>query len=68
MKNKNQLTGLFVAFSAIISVIFYLWWLLLSPDDLQLWAIRIPLIIIVMAILGVITWIGYTMYNTPSQN
>ncbi len=68
MKNKNQLTGLFIAFIAIISAVFYLWWLLLSPDDLRIWAIRIPLIIIAMAILGVITWIGYTMYNTPPQN
>ena len=68
MKNKNQLTGLFIAFIAIISAVFYHWWLLLSPDDLRIWAIRIPLIIIAMAILGVITWIGYTMYNTPPQN
>lgn len=68
MKNKNQLTGLFIAFIAIISAVFYLWWLLLSPDNLRIWAIRIPLIIIAMAILGVITWIGYTMYNTPPQN
>jgi len=68
MKNKNQLTGLFIAFIAIISAVFYLWWLLLSPDNLRIWAIRIPLILIVMTILGVITWIGYTMYNTPPQN
>ena len=68
MKHKNQLTGLFIAFIAIISAVFYLWWLLLSPDNLRIWAIRIPLILIVMTILGVITWIGYTMYNTPPQN
>ena len=56
---------------AIVAMIGYFYWLFLSPEDviflgkaLREWAIIIPVVIVVYAVLFVIAWIGWALAST----
>jgi hypothetical protein len=56
---------------AIVAMIGYFCWLFLSPDDvtflgktLSEWAIIVPVVIIVYAVLFVVAWIGWALAST----
>jgi Na+/H+ antiporter NhaC len=57
--------------TSIVAMVAYFWLLFLSPEDatfleksLREWAIIIPILIIVYAVLIVIAWIGWALAST----
>lgn len=72
MASKDQMIGGVILVVALALVIFYLWWLFLSPVEWSFagWSFRglalvIPVLLIVVGILLIAAWIGYTMATTP---
>ncbi len=72
MASKDQMMGFGILGVAIVLVIVYLWALLLSPWEfvigdypLRWWAFILPVAILVIGVLGIAAWIGYTMATTP---
>ena len=63
--------GVLIFALAIAAMIGYFCWLFLSPDDviflgknLSEWAIIVPVLIIVYAVLFVAAWIGWALAST----
>lgn len=72
MASKDQMIGGVILIVALALTIFYLWWLFLSPWEWGFagWSFRslalvIPVLLIVVGILLIAAWIGYTMATTP---
>lgn len=72
MASKDQMIGGLILIVALALTIFYLWWLFLSPWEWGFagWSFRslalvIPVLLIVVGILLIAAWIGYTMATTP---
>lgn len=72
MPSKDQTIGGVILVVALALVIIYLWWLFLSPWEWGFagWSFRslalvIPVLLIVVGILLIAAWIGYTMFTTP---
>lgn len=63
MASKDQMIGAGILGVSIIIIILYLY-LVIIPDYRE-WAITIPVVIAVLAVLGIAAWIGYTMATTP---
>ena len=70
--NDRAVGGLILALSVLAMIGYFLWFF--GPylpgwprwgEGVSEWAIRIPVIIAVYAVLGVLGWIGYTMATTP---
>ena len=68
---RDRSLGVLIFALAIIAMIGYFWWLFLSPEDvvflgktLSEWAIIIPVVIIVYAVLFVVAWIGWALAST----
>jgi len=66
----RKLGALFLGLS-LVGMIGYFWLLFLSPQDpsylgrtLSEWAIIIPVVIIVYAVLIVVSWIGWALAST----
>ena len=69
MRNKSLGALLFVL--ALLAMVGYFWLLFLAPQDVVFlgktaneWAITIPIVIIVYAVLLVIAWIGWALAST----
>lgn len=63
--------GVLIFALAIAAMVGYFCWLFLSPEDLTFlgktlseWAIIVPVIIIVYAVLFVVAWIGWALAST----
>jgi len=63
MASKDQTMGAGILVVSIVIIILYLYWLFFTPY--AWWAIVVPMLIIVLAVLGIAAWIGYTMATTP---
>jgi len=74
--NDKSLGSLIFAFG-LIGVIIYLYWLFAPIDTTNpwfyapigggiRWAIVLPIVVVVLAVLFIGMWIGYTMAVTPS--
>ena len=63
MASKDQMMGAGILVVSIVIIILYLYWLFFTPY--AWWAIVVPTLIIVLAVLGIAAWIGYTMATTP---
>ena len=68
---RNKSLGVVFFITSIVLMIGYFWLLFLVPDDVIFlgkqvneWAIIIPVIIIVYAVLIVIAWIGWALAST----
>jgi len=70
--NDRAIGGLILALSVLAMIGYFLWFF--GPylpgwpwwgEGVSEWAIRIPVIIAVYAVLGILGWIGYTMATTP---
>lgn len=61
--SRDQVVGVLLMFIAIIVIILYAWILFFTEWALLL--IQISLMIAVIALLGIIAWIGYTLATTP---
>ena len=72
MASRDQAIGAVILVVSLTLVIFYLWWLFLTPPEWMFagWQVRtlalvIPILLIVVGILLIAAWIGYTMATTP---
>jgi hypothetical protein len=68
---RDRSLGVLIFALAIVTMIVYFCWLFLSPEDIMFlgktlseWAIIIPIIIIVYAVLFVVAWIGWALAST----
>jgi hypothetical protein len=69
MRNRSLGALLFVL--ALITMVFYFWLVFMAPEDAVFlgktaleWAVLIPVVIIVYAVLIVIAWIGWALAST----
>jgi hypothetical protein len=80
---RDRSLGVLFFVLSIIAMVGYFWLLFLSPEETYLgktlseWAIIIPVVIIVYAVLIVVAWIGWALASTapplpvtgePSEN
>jgi hypothetical protein len=81
---RDRSLGVLFFVLSIVAMVGYFWLLFLSPEDptylgktLSEWAIIIPVMIIVYAVLIVVAWIGWALASTapplpvtgePSEN
>ncbi len=65
MASRDQIVGGGVLAIAIVVAIVYLYWFFLTPPEIAVWAVKIPVLIVVLAVLGIAGWIGWTMATTP---
>ena len=74
---SDKSLGLIIFASGLVGAILYLYWLFAPVADSNIlfyapigtgirWAIVIPIIVIVLAVLIIAMWIGWTMAATPS--
>jgi Na+/H+ antiporter NhaC len=63
--------GVLIFVASIVAMIGYFWLLFLSPEDVVFlektiseWAIIVPVLIIVYAVLFVVAWIGWALAST----
>jgi predicted DNA-binding transcriptional regulator len=63
MASKDQMIGAGILIVSIVIIVLYLYWLFFTTY--WQWAITIPVLIIVLAVLLIAAWIGYTMATTP---
>jgi hypothetical protein len=68
---RDRSLGVLIFALAIMAMIGYFWWLFLAPEDIVFlgktaseWAIIIPVVIIVYAVLFVVAWIGWALAST----
>ena len=61
---RNKSLGALLFALALLAMVGYFWLLFLSPEDIREWAIIIPVVIIVYAVLIVIAWIGWALAST----
>jgi hypothetical protein len=68
---RDRSLGALLLALALVAMVGYFWLLFLAPDDaiflgktVNEWAIIIPVIIIVYAVLVVVAWIGWALAST----
>ena len=68
---RDRSLGVLIFALAILAMIGYFWWLFLAPEDmvflgrtLSEWAIIVPVLILVYAVLFVVAWIGWALAST----
>jgi len=67
---RDRSLGVLFFVTSIVVIIAYFWLLFLSPNEKYLgktlseWAIIIPVIVIVYAVLLVVAWIGWALAST----
>jgi Na+/H+ antiporter NhaC len=68
---RDKSLGVLIFVASIVAMVGYFWLLFLSPEDvtfleksLSEWAIIVPVVIIVYAVLVVVAWIGWALAST----
>ncbi len=68
---RDKSLGILIFGLALAAMVGYFWWLFLAPEDLVFlgkniseWAIIVPVLIIVYAVLFVAAWIGWALAST----
>jgi hypothetical protein len=68
---RDKSLGVLIFVASIVAMVGYFCWLFLSPEDvtflgktLSEWAIIVPVVIIVYAVLVVVAWIGWALAST----
>lgn len=68
---RDKSLGVMIFAVALAAMVGYFWWLFLAPEDLVFlgktlseWAIIVPVLIIVYAVLFVVAWIGWALAST----
>lgn len=68
---RDRSLGVLIFALALASMIGYFWWLFLAPENLVFlgkslseWALIVPILIIVYAVLFVVAWIGWALAST----
>jgi hypothetical protein len=68
---RDRSLGVLIFVLALAAMVGYFWWLFLSPEELEFlgknlseWAIIVPVVIIVYAVLFVVAWIGWALAST----
>jgi hypothetical protein len=69
---KDKTLGILIFTLSVLAMIGYFCWLFLAPEDIVIlgkplseWALIVPIIIIVYAVLFIVAWIGWAMASTP---
>ena len=69
---RDRSLGALLLAIALVAMVGYFWLLFLAPEDavflgktVNEWAIIIPVIIIVYAVLVIVAWIGWALASTP---
>ena len=72
MASKDQAMGAGILAIAIVIIVVYIYWLFGPYTDwyfldynIRTWALIIPILVMVLAVLLIAAWIGYTMATTP---
>jgi len=73
MASKDQGIGAIILIVSIAIIIFYIWWLFWPYNDFGSyggWSFKelgvvIPVFLLVVGVLAIAAWIGYTMASTP---
>ncbi|MDD1775852.1 MAG: hypothetical protein LUP94_00695 [Candidatus Methanomethylicus sp.] len=72
MASKDQAMGAGILAVALVLIVAYIYWLFGPYPDwyflgytIKTWALIIPILIMVLAVLLIAAWIGYTMATTP---
>jgi threonine/homoserine/homoserine lactone efflux protein len=60
---RDELVGGLLFVAGILVMVIYLYWLFFT--SLSFWAVAVPVLIGVLAVLGIVMWIGWTMATTP---
>ncbi|RLG00250.1 MAG: transcriptional regulator [Thaumarchaeota archaeon] len=69
--SKDQIIGGLLLAASIILAVVYLWALFFGADvvwmgiTVRMWAIIIPVVAVVIGVLAIVGWIGYTLATTP---
>lgn len=61
---RDRRLGVLFFVLSIVAMIGYFWLIFLSPEDIREWAIIIPVVIVVYAVLIVVAWIGWALAST----
>lgn len=68
---RDKSLGVLIFVIALAAMVGYFWWLFLAPESvvflgksLREWALIIPILLIVYAILFVVAWIGWALAST----
>jgi hypothetical protein len=67
---RDKSLGVLIFALALIAMVGYFWWVFLAPEmvflgkTLSEWAIIVPVLIIVYAVLFVVAWIGWALAST----
>ena len=68
---RDRSLGVLIFVLSIVAMIGYFYWLFMSPEDvvflgktLSEWAIILPVLLIVYAVLFVVAWIGWALAST----
>jgi hypothetical protein len=67
---RDKSLGVLIFALALIAMVGYFWWVFLTPEMVFLgkalseWAIIVPVLIIVYAVLFVVAWIGWALAST----
>jgi hypothetical protein len=68
---RDKSLGVLIFVIALAAMVGYFWWLFLAPESvvflgksLREWALIIPILVIVYAVLFVVAWIGWALAST----
>ena len=69
---KDTTLGRLLLLGSILGMIGYFIWLFVLPEDMEIWgrtlrewALIVPVLIIVYAVLVIVAWIGWALASTP---
>ena len=63
MSMNDRVLGALLTVGGLAFLVFYLWWLFISPWSW--WAVAIPVLVAVGLLVFIGMWIGWTMATTP---
>ena len=68
---RDKSLGVLIFVIALAAMVGYFWWLFLAPEgvmflgkSLREWALIIPILVMVYAVLFVVAWIGWALAST----
>ncbi|MEM1700308.1 MAG: transcriptional regulator [Desulfurococcaceae archaeon] len=63
--SRDQLIGWLLFAASLAVVIIYVWLMWFANEELSKIVVKLTLTIAVVAVLGILAWIGYTLATTP---
>jgi len=63
--SKDQAMGALILVGSVAGIFVYAWFLFMMGPAITLLALQLTGLVAVGAVLGILTWIGYTLATTP---